>query len=238
MTDPEAVVATLARCAPFQDSRTEDIRSLLPRLRRRDLPARGYLWHQGDPATELCFLLSGYVHAVAVTADGAQIVTQILSVGHSFGEPGLFLPDALRLTSVIAPVPSTVLGLPRDDLLRFLETHPPAMLRMLEAMSLMIIQQANLYAQVAFNDMRGRVAYQILKLGDEYGRADGNSTVIPFKISQTVIAGLVAGTRESVNRALADLADIGAIRQEHGYLSITDRESLRGVLHGSKGIDG
>lgn len=230
MDEPSEIVAALARCTPFQDIPAAELRALLPCFRRRDVLARGFLWHAGDPASDLWFVLTGQLHTVMTTAAGEQIVTQVIGPGESFGEPALFLPDGVRITAIIAIAPSSLLGLSREALLRFLETHPAAMRRMLESMSRMILNQTYLYRQVAFHDMRGRVAYQLLKLGDEYGRPRDGRTVIPFKISQTTLAGLVAGTRESVNRALASLTEAGAICRQRGQIVIVDRDRLRHIL--------
>lgn len=228
--DPSATVEVLRRCTPFQDCATDDLLTLLPFLRRHDVPARGFLWHQGDPASDLWFVVTGHLHSVITSAAGEHIVSQVIGPGESFGEPALFLPDGVRLTAITAIEPSTALSLPRERLLRFLETHPAALRRMLEGMSRMIVSQSYLYRQTAFHDIRGRVAYQILKLADEYGEPRDGETVIPFTISQGTLAGLVAGTRESVNRAIASLTDTGAIRQDRGRLVLVSRSRLQQIL--------
>lgn len=163
-------------------------------------------------------------------ADGAEIVTQVMGPGQSFGQPALFLPDTPRLGRCITTIESELMSLGRELLLRFLEDHPEAMRRMLESMSLLVLAQNDLYRGVAFQDVRGRVAYQLLKFADEYGEPVAGGVRIPLKLSQSTLAGLVATSRESVNRALPGFAAAGDIRQEQGQVIIVRPDGLRTAL--------
>ena len=224
------MVRRLLGASPFQDLSSADLAPLLPSFRLHHRAAGELVWRQGDPATDLWFVLEGQVHSVHASADGAEVVTPVAAAGESFGQPALFAPDPTRIVSVVAISPTELLSLPRAPLLRFLETHPAALRRMLESMSLLILSQSRLFGQVAFHDVRGRVAYQLLKLADEYGQPVREGTRIPFRLSQSTLAGLVASSRESVNRALAGFEAAGAIRQEGGHVIVTRRVVLEDAL--------
>lgn len=228
--DDLPALAVLRRCSPFQDVAEADVAALLPAFRRHRVEAGGYVWHQGDPASSLWFLLDGQVHSVHLTPAGEQLVTQVVGPGESFGEPALFLPDGVRIVSVVALVPSVLLSLAREPLLRFLETHPAALRRMLESLSRMVLSQSLLSSRVAFSGVAGRVGYELLKLADEYGSPGPTGIRIPFRLSQTTLAGLVASSRESVNRALTHLSARGLVRQDGGYLVVVDPAALRAAL--------
>ncbi len=227
------MVPTLLRAYPFQDLTAADLEPLLPSFRLRRCPTGGLVWRQGDPADELWFVLAGLVHSIHASPDGAEVVTQVAAAGESFGQPALFAPDPTRIVSVVAVVPTTLLSLPREPLLRFLDEHPAALRRMLESLSILVLSQSNLFGQVAFHDVRGRVAYQLLKLADEYGQPVADGVRIPFRLSQGTIAGLVASSRESVNRALAAFVAVGDIRHDDGHIIVVRSEGLRRVLSGS-----
>lgn len=228
-------VRVLLCCTPFQDCAPGDLVALLPTFRWHRMPARGAVWQEGDPADRLWFVLDGYLQTVLSSADGDQVVTQVVGPGESFGEPSLFLPDGVRISTVSALSPALLLSLEREPLLRFLQTRPEAMRRMLQGMSRMILSQSELYRHTAIRDIRGRVAYQLLLLTDAYGRPSAGGIVLPFTFSQSTLAGLVAGTRESVNRALGALTVAGVISHESGHLAVLDRSRLVRIADGVSG---
>lgn len=223
-------IEILLRAYPFQDSSRHELEALLPFFRHHAIGAEDFVWRFGDPADRLWFVLRGQARNVITNLEGDEIVTQVVGPGESFGQPALFLTDVPRLGTCVATVASEFLSLGRDPLLRFLETHPAAMRRMLESMSLLILSQSDLYRGVAFHDVRGRVAYQLLKFADEYGEPVSGGIRIPLKLSQSTIAGLTATSRESVNRVLAAFLEAGSIRREDGYIVVAQREALSGAL--------
>ena len=110
------------------------------------------------------FVLDGQLHSVYASPDGEEVVTQVATTRESFGQPALFAPIAKRIVSVVSMVSTDLTRLPRDPLLGFVEMHPAALRRLLESMSILVLSQSHLFSQVAFHDVRGRVAYRLLKL--------------------------------------------------------------------------
>ncbi len=94
----------------------------------------------------------------------------------------------------------------------------------------MVMSQSQLFSQVAFHSVRGRVAYQLLKLADEYGERVEDGVKIPFRLPQATLAGLVASSRESTNRAVSSFVASGDLRQEAGRIVVLRREGLRRAL--------
>jgi CRP/FNR family transcriptional regulator, cyclic AMP receptor protein len=72
----------------------------------------------------------------------------------------------------------------------------------------------------------------MLQLAESLGetRADG-SVVIPARLTQSELAGLVGSTRESVNRWLVLYQRMGWIRFGRGQLTILRPEKLRERSH-------
>lgn len=226
----DAELRALRSCAPFQDLTADDVRELLPVFHSAGYRAGDRLWRPGDPASDLWFLLSGQLHTIYTSEDGEEVVTQFAVAGQSFGEPALFLEQGERIVSVVALTDCRTLRLAKEPLLRFLERHPPALRRMLESLSRMVVAQSALFGQLAFHQVRGRVAYQLLKLSDEYGIPTTAGRRLPLKLSQSTLAGLVGSTRESVNRVLSALAADGVISRTEGTLVILDVDRLRQEL--------
>jgi CRP-like cAMP-binding protein len=72
-----------------------------------------------------------------------------------------------------------------------------------------------------FLDLESRVAKYLLDLTEvSPGRAQ-------VEMTQEDLASFVGGTRAAVNRALADLEKLGAIRIGRRHVDVLDREKLR-----------
>jgi len=78
-----------------------------------------------------------------------------------------------------------------------------------------------------FLDLPGRLASRILRLAESSGskRADGTVT-ISWPYTQSELAGMIGGSRQSVNRLLADLGEQRLVRLERDQLVVLDAERL------------
>jgi CRP/FNR family transcriptional regulator, cyclic AMP receptor protein len=75
-------------------------------------------------------------------------------------------------------------------------------------------------SDLAFLDLQGRVARQLLVLA-----GDGNQTA-RTAVTQAELASMVGGARQTVNQALRSLESRGYIRADGRSFQILDRERL------------
>ena len=217
----------------FQDLSPADLSPLLPHVRRATLPRGGHLWEEGDKATALFIVVSGQLKMFRIGLSGAQIITQVAAPGDLFGHPGLFIPGGRRGTHAEAMEPSVCLGLAREPLLAFLEKHPRAMYRMLEALALLCWSVTGVLSDVTFQDIRSRVARMLLALADSHGEATAAGVRIGLKLSQGTLAGLVGASRENVNRALGAFVANGDLRHDDGFFTLINADELRAAVDAS-----
>jgi len=71
-----------------------------------------------------------------------------------------------------------------------------------------------------------RLARTLLRLGQEHGFRQRGAVRIDLPLSQTELANLAGGTRESVNRHLHGLERLGVIAIEGSTIVIRDAEAL------------
>ena len=64
----------------------------------------------------------------------------------------------------------------------------------------------------------------------QHGRLPDGAIRIPWPYTQSELAGMIGGSRQSVNRLLADLTDEGLVRMERDVLVVTDRDRLAGTV--------
>jgi len=219
-------VGILRQAPVFGQLASEDIERLLPHLRERHYARGEPLWVEGDPVESIHILAEGQLKAFRVSQDGGEIILEFRSAVDLVGEVGVFHPSGHRLVNTSAMEPSVCLTVAKGALLAFLGSHPAASRAMLEQLSMIAGKAAYSLSEVAFEDIRSRVAGALLALGDEFGQATADGMLIRLRLSQSALAALVAASRENVNRALSSLILSGAVSQQSGRFVVHDRSVL------------
>lgn len=210
----------------FRDLTREDVDGLLPHLTERRYDAGQVVWVEGDPADTLYVLAEGALKSHRLSRDGGEVILGFDAAVDIAGQVGLFHPSGRRQVNVTAMVPSRCLLLRRPLLVEFLSRHPVAMTRLLEDLSGIAVQAAYSYSGMAFDDIRRRAARALLALAEEFGEPGPAGVRIRLGLSQRTLAGMVAASRENVNRALAPLVADGVISQVEGHFVVHDRAAL------------
>lgn len=82
-----------------------------------------------------------------------------------------------------------------------------------------------------FLDLPARLASRILREADDAPPEASGAVPLPWPYTQAELAGLIGGSRQSVNRLLADLVARGLVVLERDALVIPDRVALeRSIL--------
>ena len=111
---------------PLLDGRNEpDLADLARVLRRRAVPADETLWHQGEEARELLFIVEGAVSASLQAPGGRVVEIGRAGPGEMVGEIAL-LDGGGHTMSVHAIEPATVLALGKADFAALLARQDPA----------------------------------------------------------------------------------------------------------------
>jgi CRP-like cAMP-binding protein len=219
----------LLRTPVFRDLSRRDVDELLPSVRQLVFARGDALWNEGDRAEALYVIAEGQVKSYRVSSEGGELILQVVTSGSLLGEPGVFHPSGARRVSVRAMEPTICLTIGKEPLLAYLTRHPAAMRRMLECLSDLAFRAVLSLSDVAFEDIRKRVARTLLDLADEQGEPTTSGVRIPIKLSQTTLAAMVAATRENVNRALALFLTRGELSHRDGFFFVHRREALEEV---------
>ena len=229
----------------FQDLSPAELEPLAKALDSREYRQGEYVFRAGDPAEFLYVLTSGEIKYSMTTAEGDEWILEVLTPVGVFGEPGLFAPERNRVVHALAIRPSTVLAIRRDRLIDFMQSHRPAMMRMLEGLAAEVRLTIETVTDIGYTEIRARIVRKLLELADRHGQEHEDGSVeIALRVPQATLAGLVGATRENVNRALRALTAEGKVRLVDGRFLIPDlaairREADRGrtPLHGRNRID-
>lgn len=221
--------AILLQTPIFQDLSRLDVEELLPDLLDRTFDRGQTIWTEGDRADVIVVIAEGQLKAHRISREGREVIISMYREVSVTGEVGLFHPVGVRWLSLAAMTDSRCLLIRRAPLLGFLGRHPAAMQRMLEQLSVAAVQVAYSFSGVAFDDIGHRVARLILYLADHHGEDTPDGVRLRLQLSQGDLAAYVAASRESVNRALADLVARGVVSQRGGHFHVHDRNALEEV---------
>lgn len=220
-------LSILARTALFTGVPPARLEGLLPSLGRRSYGRGVCLFQEGDSASQLYVILSGLLQISRSRPSGEELVLAVLGPGEVFGELALLREGAVRSADAVALQAMECLTLDRGSLNAFLDAHPELLRHILFALLDDLLRAGETLADFASLDVPGRLARTLLHLAERHGTVTDDGLLISLRLPQRTLAGMVAASREKVNRALARFADLGAIRQDQGHIVILQPSELR-----------
>ena len=204
----------------------EDVLDALVRVLRVRRFRRGEtVFHQGDPGDALFIMASGSVKVVLPSEDGPEpAIVAILGPGEFFGELAI-LDGAPHSATIVAVEPTESLVLHRDAFLALIDNHAGLRRALLASLASEIRRLTGHVEDLHFLDLPGRLASRILRLA-AHEPVTEQGVRIAWPYTQSELAGMIGGSRQSVNRLLADLTEQGLVRLERDHLVVADVERL------------
>ena len=184
------------------------------------------IYAQGDPSTDVCYIQDGSVRLSVLSKTGREAVIATLGPREFFGE-GCLAGQHLRMGSATAVVPSTILFIEKQEMVRLLHAQSDLSDRFLaHVLSRNIRIEEDLVDQL-FNSSEKRLARALLLLA-RYGNDDVPVRTIPT-VSQEILAEMVGTTRSRVNFFMNKFRKLGFI-EYNGGIKI-NKSLLSVVLH-------
>jgi CRP/FNR family transcriptional regulator, cyclic AMP receptor protein len=187
---------------------------------------RQTIFSQGDPADSVMYIQKGSVKLTVVNEGGREAVVAIFGPGDFFGEGGI-AGQKIRMGTATALLPTTVLVIGRDEMMRVLHAEHELSDRFIAYMLERNIRvEADLIDQL-FNSTEKRLARTLLLLA-RYGEEKQPDTMVQ-KVSQETLAEMIGTTRSRVNLFMNKFRKLGFI-EYNGGIKI-NQSLLTVVLH-------
>jgi CRP/FNR family transcriptional regulator/CRP/FNR family cyclic AMP-dependent transcriptional regulator len=216
----------LRACGLFAGLDEDELESIAKQMRSRRFRNGETIFHQDDPGDALHVVTAGAVKIVLPSAeDGEPAIMATLRPGDFFGALAL-LDGAPRSATAVALGKTETLVLRREAFLELVDSDRTLRIALLSSLSHEIRSITAHVQDLHFLDLPGRLAKRILR--EAAGRepeADG-SVLLAWPYTQSELAGMIGGSRQSVNRLLADLVDEGLIDLQRDALVIPDPAAL------------
>lgn len=188
--------------------------------------ARGdVLFYQGDEGDALYGIFDGSIRISLTSPDGKEFTINLLESGDVFGEIAL-LDGLPRTADARAGRDSRLLRIPRRAFLDLMEQETRLMRHVIDMLCERIRVTTGEMTDVAFLDLRARLAKRLLDLSLSHGVDDGAGIRIGLTLTQTDVAQMLGVTREAVNKQIQTLVRGGLISMERGTITILARPKL------------
>jgi CRP/FNR family cyclic AMP-dependent transcriptional regulator len=171
--------------------------------------AKEVLFHQGNSADAVFYILTGRAKLTVVSKQGKEATVALLVGGDFVGEESITGTGGLRQTTASAIIGCIALRIDRNEMLRVLHeerTFSDFFLKFILAKSMRT--QANLIDQL-FNSSERRLARTLLLMAD-YGKHGEPEVLIP-PITQETLAEMIGTTRSRVSFFMNRFRKLGYI---------------------------
>jgi CRP-like cAMP-binding protein len=222
--DQELVAGSLRASCLFERAEESALVDVARQLRRRRFRRGEVIFHQGDPGDALHLVSTGAVKIVLPSAEGEEAIIATLRPGDFFGELAL-LDGAPRSATAVALEPSETWTLPRELFLELLDRDRSLRDSLLAGLARELRRLTGQVEELHFLDLAGRLAMRLTRLAREAAPA-ANEVRLDWPYTQTDLAAMIGGTRQSVNKLLSGLVERGLVVIERDTLTIPDVDAL------------
>ncbi len=220
------VVEMLERQPLFAGLDREDLAALAQVAHVERYPKGHLLCEKGSPGQALYIVRSGRVRIFTTDKEGREVALNICGPGDFIGE--LSLLDGLPHSASAATLePSELVLLEREAFLSQLETHPRIALRVLAAISMRLRVTTQRAERMAFLNIYGRVAMQLLELAEQHGRPLPAGVEIALDLTPEDLASLAGVDPDGLGRILQFYSEAGLVLVEWPRLVVRDPDGLR-----------
>jgi CRP-like cAMP-binding protein len=186
------------------------------------------IFQKGDPGGSMMAVVRGRVKICTYSADGKELVLNIIDRGGLFGEIAL-LDGQPRSADAVAIEDAELLVLERNRLMPFLTANPEIATRLIAVLCQRLRATSEVLEDALLRDAPSRVARGLLRLTTTFGKREAGGTRLDIKLSQQQIGNLIGISRESINKYIVEWSRLGYLVVSAGFITIVDKEALESL---------
>jgi CRP-like cAMP-binding protein len=219
-------IDALRRCALFAKVTDEALVACARSLKLRRFRRGETIFHQGDPGDSLFIIESGAVKIVLPSPEGEEgAIIATLTRGDFFGELAL-LDGAPHSATAVALEPAEMLVMRREPFERLIDTDRELRMALFAGLTAELRRLTGHVEELHFLDLPGRLAARLLRLARDTAPDGTDEVVLDWPYTQSELASMIGGTRQTVNRLLSDMVAEGLLRVEKDTIVIPSLERL------------
>ena len=178
----------------------------LEHCHRKTYPSKQLIVREGDPSTDLYYIISGSVSVQVEDSKGREIVLAYLNPGDFFGELGLFDEENKRSAFVRAKEKCEIAQISYERLKKLHDIFPDLLFSIASQLAIRLRKTSRKVSDLALTDVKGRVARTLLDLCQEPAAMTHPDGML-IRITRQELGRIVGCSREMVGRVLKDLEE-------------------------------
>lgn len=190
---------------------------------RRVFEAGAIIFLEGEPTSGLFLIAQGKVRIFKVSSEGKEQGLHLLGPGDVFNDVAA-LDGGPNPASAMALEPAVVWVLPREQLMRAVESSPELARAIIEHLAARARYLVTKVEDLSFRSVTARLARLLLEQASLSGTE--NQLTRQRWMTQAEMAAQLGTAREVVGRSLRELESEGLIGVERHRILILDREGL------------
>ena len=208
----------------------EQLIEVAGRMKRRSFAPGVTLYHQDMPGMMLYMIEEGSVRMFSIGRTGQELTLAIFGVGDIFGE--LSILDNQHHSATAITLAATVVWLfPRVDLKDLMARYPVIAEAMIQLLVARVRSTTHHVEAMTFQDVQGRLAYELLILAERHGCQSGEVIEIQIPLTQGDLATIVGATRESINKSMTALRSQNLVQIDGTQFTLLNPAGLRNMVH-------
>lgn len=227
---PEDETAFLETLPLFVGLNQDQLSEVAGRMKRRTFAPGVTLYHQDMPGMTLYMIEEGSVRVFSIGRTGQELTLAIFGAGDIFGELSI-LDDQHHSATAVTLAATVVWLLPRAELRDLMERYPIIAEAMIQLLVARVRSTTHHVEAMTFQDVQGRLAYELLNLAERHGCRIGDVIEINIPLTQGDLATIVGATRESVNKSISALRSQKLVEIDGTSISLLNSAGLRRMVH-------
>ena len=207
----------------------DEIDTLLHYARVERYPAGTEVFAKGSPGSSMMAVLRGTLKMSSVSAEGKEVVFNLMNPGDCFGEIALLDGEA-RSTDAVAMNDCELLVLHRRDFMPILEKRADICLILLKVLCQRLRQTTEQVEDVLFRHLESRIAKALLHLVESASLHSVQGLSVDLHLSQRELGNIAGCSRESVNKTLQAWHRAGFIDLSKGSIAIRDLAAIQRLV--------
>lgn len=194
--------------------------------RARDYARSAVIARQGDAATDLYLVVSGFLKVVQTTTDGHEMIVRFTGPGEPFGGV-VALEGAAYPVTALAAQATRVLGWHVNVLQALLDKTPQVRTNLMREMAAHMTDAFTRVHELSTARVGQRIAHALLRLMRQCGRPGAHGGIVLTQtLTRQELADLTGTTLYTVSRTLSQWTSDGVLGSEGRRLVILDDARL------------
>jgi CRP-like cAMP-binding protein len=211
----------------LSDLAPEERREVVASMHRHTYAAGDVVFHEGDAADSVHFVVEGRVVAQRSSEHGDRLAYSVMGPGQAFGELAMIVRGGRRTATIEAVEPTVTLALRYADFERLCARHPEVSRLLVRLLAARVNRLTDALMEALHTPAELRVVRSLVALCGVYSHGAQAISPVAVPLNQTALAELAGVTRPTANRVLRRLEASGVVALDRGRVTVIDPTALR-----------